>query len=410
MPEPYLIKPDGQFLDSVLATGGEDLKKCFQCATCSMVCELSTGRKPFPRKEMIWAQWGLKDRLVADPDVWLCYQCNDCSTKCPRGARPGDVLAAVRQQSVQHYAVPRFFGTWVNQVKFLPLMLLIPVVLLVLALLLRDPLRGIEPLAALLQLADHHGFYAELFPHWLLIGFFSFFWGLAVLGALVGVVRFWRAMKTADAAGGGYSPVLGIVPSIIRTLVPIFKHDRFDKCGVNASRRLAHLGAFYGFVALFVVSVWAVIALYVINPLIEGHENDLVYPFALWNPWKILANLGCIALIAGCIKAIVDRMGNKEESGASSSFDWLFVGLLLSVGVTGLLTEVLRLVADPGEHAAALSGLAYTAYAVYFVHLVVVFDLLVYLPYSKFAHIVYRTVAMVYAEHTGRNEAVVRET
>ena len=89
---------------------------------------------------MIWAQWGLKDRLVADPDVWLCHQCNDCSTKCPRGARPGDVLAAVRQETVQHYAVPQRFARWVNQVKYLPLMLLIPVVLLVLALLVRDPM------------------------------------------------------------------------------------------------------------------------------------------------------------------------------------------------------------------------------------------------------------------------------
>ena len=395
MAAPYTVRPDGDFLHRVLAEGGEDLKKCFQCATCSVVCELSTGRKPFPRKEMIWAQWGLKDRLVADPDVWQCHQCNDCSTKCPRGARPGDVLAAVRRESVQHYAVPKFLGNLANSLKSLPLMLLIPAVLLAVALAVRGPIEKILPFG------EPHGFYAGLFPHWLIIGFFSFFTGLAALAAVAGVLRFWQAMKAADQSAGGYSAALGIVPSLVNTIKSIIVHDKFGQCADQAPRRLAHLLAFYGFVALFVVTVWAVLDLYLLPLFGIGP----FYPFGLLHPMKILANAGCVVLIYGCVKAIGDRKRSEEESGSVTSFDWIFLVLLLTVAITGLFTEILRFAADPGEHAAGgTGGLQYAAFAIYFVHLVFVFDLLVFLPYSKFAHILYRTTALVYAEHSGRNE------
>jgi quinone-modifying oxidoreductase subunit QmoC len=39
----------------------------------------------------------------------------------------------------------------------------------------------------------------------------------------------------------------------------------------------------------------------------------------------------------------------------------------------------------------------------YFIHLIFVFFLICYLPFSKMAHIVYRTVAMAYNEYAGRN-------
>lgn len=382
-----LVRPDRQFIDTLMARGGGDLKRCFQCATCSVICDLNDGLRPFPRKEMIWAQWGLKDRLMADPDVWLCHQCGDCSARCPRGARAGDVLAAVREQVVRHYAVPRFLTSWANGGATLPLVLLLPVVLLAAALLARGPLEQA------LGVGGEHGFYAEFFPHWLLIGFFSLFTGLAVVAAAVGMVRFWKAMRAADTADGGYGPTVGILASLGRTAQAIFTHERFGRCTAQRPRRLAHLAAFYGFLALFVVTVWAVLDLYV-NPYVFGVASQ--YPFDLLHPMKVVANVGGVLLVAGAVKAIVDRRRDVPGTPVSTSFDWIFVWLLLAVGVTGFGTEAFRFTVAPE------SGAASVAHAVYFVHLVVVFQLLVYLPYSKFAHVLYRTVAMVYAEHTAR--------
>lgn len=390
MSDAIVLKPDREFLKSVLAEGGGDVKKCVQCATCSVVCDLSTGRKPFPRKEMLWAQWGLKDQLLADPDVWLCHQCNDCTTRCTRGARPGDVLAAVRHQAVKHYAAPRFLAQWMNQFKTLPLMIVIAAALVAFALVLRGPLEAVLPLSE-----PHHEFYADFFPHWLLIGYFSTLWTLAIFVTLGGALKLWKAMQSQDESAGGVKVVLGLVPSLINVVKSIVIHDKFSKCSSQAARRMAHLTAFYGFVALFIVTVYAVLDLYVM-PLLG---IDSMYPFGLLHPMKVLANVGAVLLIYGCIKAIGDRMGKGEDAPLSTSFDWTFVWLLLFVGVSGVCTEILRFVGEPAD----IAALTYFAYTVYFVHLVGVVGLLVYMPYSKFAHIVYRTVAMVYAEHTGRN-------
>ena len=60
-----LIEPDLNFVRELKEAGGDTLKKCFQCATCSVVCALSPDQKPYPRKEMVYSQWGLKDRCQA---------------------------------------------------------------------------------------------------------------------------------------------------------------------------------------------------------------------------------------------------------------------------------------------------------------------------------------------------------
>jgi quinone-modifying oxidoreductase subunit QmoC len=72
-------------------------------------------------------------------------------------------------------------------------------------------------------------------------------------------------------------------------------------------------------------------------------------------------------------------------------FDWMFLSLAVAAVLTGFGCEML--------HYARVDPLRY---ATYVIHLAIVFALLVLLPYSKFAHMIYRATAMVYAAHTGR--------
>ncbi|MHC4663300.1 MAG: quinone-interacting membrane-bound oxidoreductase complex subunit QmoC [Planctomycetota bacterium] len=384
MSEPTLLKPDLEFVKKITKSGGENTKRCFQCATCAVVCELSPDRNPYPRKEMIWAQWGLKDRLLADPDIWLCHQCNDCSTHCPRGARPGDVMATLRRESIIHHSVPGFLGRIVNEPKFFPVLLAIPAILLGLAILLRGPL---ENALGITRTGDRIVYsYSAWFPHWLLMSFFFLFTILVIIIMIAGVARFWRAMKAADARNGNTAPAKSIGASIGAALKSIFKHEKFTQCTTERPRYLAHFLILYGFIAVFAVSLWVMTAKY--NPLLK---DSFVYPFNFWNPWRILANIGGLAILAGCALMIAERL-KKEKKSKSSYFDWAFLGTVILVVITGFATEFLHYARlEPQRH------------HVYFVHLVVVFVLIICLPYSKFAHMIYRTVAMIYAEHSGRN-------
>ncbi|MGZ6143950.1 MAG: 4Fe-4S dicluster domain-containing protein, partial [Myxococcales bacterium] len=120
------------FRDDVARRGGDGAARCMQCATCSAVCDL--GQAAFPRRQILHAQWGLESRLLGDPSIWLCHQCNDCNLRCPRDARPGDAMQAIRSVVIERAAAPRFMGRLVgNAASTWPLLLGLPVLFWVLA-------------------------------------------------------------------------------------------------------------------------------------------------------------------------------------------------------------------------------------------------------------------------------------
>jgi quinone-modifying oxidoreductase subunit QmoC len=383
-----LIKPDLNFVKDVIASGGESLKKCFQCATCSVVCNLSPDDKPFPRKEMIYAQWGLKDKLFSNPDIWLCHQCSDCTAYCPRGAKPGEVLNAVRKLSIQNYSVPRFLGKAVGSPSYLVLLFAIPVVvfLVILASL------GHLSISDIPRAANGGISYAKFLPSLYVDSVFMPIAIFAVVVFVLGISRYWKDLTS----GAGMEPKGGLLNTIIATIGTILSHKQFKKCEVTKDRQISHLLVFYSFIGLAITTAWAVAYLYgpAIMKLLGLKPFSWLLgesPYPLTDPLKWLANISALALIVGITLVVSNRLKNKEKAGKGSYFDWLFISVVYLVALSGILAEVFR-----------LADIAILAYPVYFIHLVVVFFLFIYAPFSKMAHMVYRATAMVFAKSTGR--------
>jgi quinone-modifying oxidoreductase subunit QmoC len=199
-----------------------------------------------------------------------------------------------------------------------------------------------------------------------------------VVGVL-GVKKFWADMKTANGVTSG-----DLKGSVIDTVKDVMSHDKFKQCDVSRDRFTSHFLMLYSFIALGIATGLGVVYIDIL-----GLHSP--FSFGYGTPIKIFGNLGAIAIIAGTLLMINDRFKNASKVGVGSYFDWLLIGTIGVVGISGFLAQLLRI--------AGVGSLAYTSY---FIHLVFVFALFVYLPYSKLAHMFYRGAAMAFNRYSGR--------
>jgi quinone-modifying oxidoreductase subunit QmoC len=330
---------------------------------------------------MIAASWGLKDKLVGNGDIWLCHNCGDCSTMCPRGAKPGDVLAAVRAYAIQEYAQPKKLAELFSDPKKLPILFAIPAVLFIVVGMIFNILGfNFLDLTPGGDEIEHAKFVHTTLVDIIMIP--TFFAAIGIFA--LGLKRFLADIHK-DALASGKTTMEKIDPkgfgeALIRVIPEIFKHKKFSECGENTERATSHMMVFFGFLGLFIVTNIFFVVLYGFG--IHG-------PYSQLNPVKWLANIAGVALIIGAALMIKDRMAKKDQ--ASGYKDWFIIGLALALGVTGMLTQMTR-----------LGGAAGLSYFTYFIHLLCIWVFFMCLPFSKFAHIIYRTVAMAYAEYSGR--------
>ncbi|MBM9614655.1 quinone-interacting membrane-bound oxidoreductase complex subunit QmoC [Desulfobulbus rhabdoformis] len=383
------VQPDLDFIKAMKEAGGDTLKQCYQCATCSVACPLSTDDNPFPRKQMIMAQWGMREQLSNDASIFLCHQCGDCTEMCPRGARPGDVLGAIRAYAYRSLGWPTALADLCSSAKNLPMLIGIPAIVIFVLWVISGGMH--------IPSAEHfaEAGYTQFFGHWdfrLLAKNVLFIdiimltaAGIAVTSVYKGLSKMWKNMESSLGKNDvAYRPS---IPQFIKqflwpAVVEIMQHTRFKECTVNVDRVKGHKPLLLAFIGLFIVTCYSLFTqdvLGIIWPSMHG-------PLSMLNPVKWLANVSAIAMIVGVGILWMNRAKMEAEGKAQNTFyDWFLIWMIMGVGVTGFAAELLRLVGIPS-----------LGYVIYYLHLISVAMLFLYMPYTKFAHIVYRTFALAF--------------
>ena len=93
-----VLRPYKEATDVILEAGGEPLRLCYQCGTCTGVCPWNTVRSFIVRRIMHETQIGAID--FGSEDIWTCVTCGNCVQRCPRGVEIIDVMRALRRAVV----------------------------------------------------------------------------------------------------------------------------------------------------------------------------------------------------------------------------------------------------------------------------------------------------------------------
>ena len=93
------VTPVKEAVDIIKEEGGEILKLCYQCGTCTASCPWNLVRSFIVRRIMHQGQLGLID--FENEEVWLCATCGACVQQCPRSVEIIDIMRALRRVVVE---------------------------------------------------------------------------------------------------------------------------------------------------------------------------------------------------------------------------------------------------------------------------------------------------------------------
>jgi heterodisulfide reductase subunit D len=80
---------------------GENVYLCYQCERCSSGCPTVPAMRYRPAQMMRLAQFGLEDMLASDASIWRCVGCDNCTQHCPHDLSVRRLVETMRQHVMQ---------------------------------------------------------------------------------------------------------------------------------------------------------------------------------------------------------------------------------------------------------------------------------------------------------------------
>ncbi len=369
MADALMVQPDLEFIREAAKDGG-DFKKCYQCGICTSVCSLSTEENSFPRRQMLLAQWGMKDELMADPGPWLCFYCGDCSKHCPRQANPGENMMKLRRYLTSQYdwtGLSRLMyrsAAW----EFGALALVAALVWMLFTL----------PRNFGFRLLSHSG------PQALSTVMLNKFAPVEtvhvadiIMALLLGLLLLTNAMRMFRHLTRGKTIPLRLYFTELRQLiVQGLVQLRWRACKGNEAAKnwIRHFLLVTGYVTMF-----SLVVLFL--PWFQVRNSSFH-----WT--SFLGYYATTVLLVTTVWILWDRMRkNSEMHRFSHLSDWLFPILLFLTALSGILVNVLRITNQP-----------MATYVAYTIHLMIAVPMLVVeVPFGKWAHLAYRPLAIYLA-------------
>ena len=375
-----------------------NIDACFNCGNCTAICPLTTSEHSFPRALIRYGQIGMREKLLTSKDIWICSYCNECSDTCPRNATPGEFVAATRKWAIAQYDITNIAKIMYKSI-FAKLIAIIGKAIFTLTVLLvignPSAISNSRPLK-LFDLFSKES--VELLG--IVFGLILF---LVVIVSTLNMFRiltkpydesFIHGISTIQESSQDenkrnslfhllLSPRI-MLKSFFQVLgKDVLLQQKLTECNASEytkkplvrTRWFTHQLIFYGFIGLLIATI---------GDMIFKPDSNIMVP--IYFPTRLLGIISGIALVLGTSMALLARIRKSDKYAAASTFDDYFLLVLLwFIGITGFLTTItFYITLIP----------ATWGYYFFIIHLLVVVELFALAPFTKFAHIWYRFVAL----------------